>query len=270
MKRALVCLPLCLLCTSDYSSVAALPGGTFRDVADSGNPLPSEAEMERLAKSDPIAFLRECLRRYDREVQGYTATLRKQERIGGHLQRSEVIDVAFREKPFSVLLRWKEGARRAAAVLYVKGENRDQLLVRPAGILSVAGIVARDPRGEEAKSAGRYPLTEFGIKIGMQRALASWEQAKKDDALHIEFLGTKKVRKAGNRPCWILRRTRYAAPTPEGVTESTLFFDKETWLQVGTLLKGEGGKVIGEYFFRDIKINPDLPDDTFSREALKR
>jgi hypothetical protein len=270
MKRALVCLPLCLLCTSDYSSVAALPGGTFRDVADSGNPLPSEAEMERLAKSDPIAFLRECLRRYDREVRGYTATLRKQERIGGHLQRSEVIDVAFREKPFSVLLRWKEGARRAAAVLYVKGENRDQLLVRPAGILSVAGIVVRDPNGEEAKQSGRYPLTEFGIKIGMQRALASWEKAKKANAFHVDYLGIKKIKELGDRPCWVLRRTRYAAPTEEGVTESTFFFDKENWLQVGSLLKGEEGKLIGEYFFRDIKINPEFPNDTFSREALKR
>jgi hypothetical protein len=270
MRRALVCLPLCLLCSSDYSSVAALPAATFRDVADSGKPLPSEAEMERLAKDDPIAFLQQCIRRCDREVQGYTTTLRKQERHAGRLQRSEVIDVAFREKPFSVLLRWKEGARRAAAVLYVKGENRDQLLVRPAGILSVAGIVTRDPSGEEAKQSGRYPLTEFGIKIGMQRTLASWEKQKKADAFHVEYLGVKKIKELGDRPCWVLKRSRYAAPTQEGETESTFFFDKDSWLQVGSLLKGDEGKLIGEYFFRDIKINPDFPNDTFSREALKR
>jgi hypothetical protein len=270
MRRALICLPLCLLCTSDYSSVAALSDGAFRDVADSGNPLPNEAEMEQLAKEDPIAFLQECIRRYDREVQGYTATLYKQERIGGRLQPSEVIDVAFREKPFSVLLRWKEGARRAAAVLYVKGENRDQLLVRPAGILSVAGIVTRDPNGEEAKQSGRYPLTEFGIKIGMQRTLASWEKAKKDDALHVEYLGVQKIHELGGRPCWVLKRTRYAAPTAEGIMESTFFFDKDNWLQVGSLLKGEEGKRIGAYFFRDLQINPEFSNDMFSREALKR
>jgi hypothetical protein len=270
MRRALLCLPLCLLCTSDSSSVAALPAGTFRDVADDGTPLPNEAEMEQLAKNDPIAFLQECLRRYDREVQGYTATLHKQERIAGRLERREVIEVAFREKPFSVLLRWKEGARRAAAVLYVQGENRDQLLVRPAGIWSVAGIVARDPHSEEAKQSGRYPLTEFGIKIGMQRTLASWEQAKKANALHVEYLGIKKDPQTGARPCWVLQRTRYAVPTEEGITESTFFFDKETWLQVGSLLKGDEGKLIGAYFFRDLQINPAFPDDAFTREALKR
>jgi hypothetical protein len=270
MKRAIVCLPFCLLCTSDSTSMVVLTAPAFRDVADNGNPLPSEAEMERLAENDPLAFVRECIRRYDREVQGYTATLHKQERLEGRLQRSEEIDVAFRDKPFSVLLRWKEGARRAASVLYVKGENRDQLLVRPAGVLAVAGIVARDPKGEEARNSGRYPLTEFGIKIGMQRTLASWQSAKKDNALHVEFLGVKKIREAGDRLCWVLKRTRYAAPAPEGITESTLYFDKDSWLQVGTVLKGEENKLIGEYFFRDIKINPDFPNDTFSRNALKR
>jgi hypothetical protein len=269
MKRAFLCLPFCLLCTSDTASLAAPPSATFRAVADDGSPLPSKVEMERLAKNDPVAFLKECIRRYDREVKGYTATLRKQERIRGRLQRREIIEVAFREDPFSVLMKWKEGARRAAAVLYVKGENRDQLLVRPAGLLSVAGIVARDPHGEEAKQAGRYPLTEFGMKFGTQRALTSWEKAKKDGILHVEYLGVKKMEETGDRPCWVLKRTHPEAPTAEGVIESTLFFDTDSWLQVGTLLKGEEGKLIGAYFFRDITINPDFPKDAFSREALK-
>jgi hypothetical protein len=270
MKRALVCLPFCLLCTSDSSSVAAPPTGTFRDVADSGSALPSEEEMERLAKNDPIAFMAECIRRYDREVKGFTAILRKQERHEGQLQRSEVIDVAFREDPFSVLLRWKEGGKRAAAVLFVKGENRDQLLVRPAGVLAVAGIVARDPKGEEAKQAGRYPLTEFGIKIGMQRTLASWESAKKDNALHVQFLGVRKIKELGDQPCWVLRRARYSAPEVDGITEATFYIDKDSWLQVGSVLKGEEGKLIGEYFFRDVRINPDFPNDAFTRDSLKR
>lgn len=271
MRRALICLPLCLLCTSDSSSQERPPTASFHDVADAGNPLPSNEKMERLAKDDPIAFLRECIRRYDREVKGFTAMLRKQERLEGQLQNTEQIEVAFREEPFSVLMRWKEGARRAAAVLYVKGENRDQLLVLPAGFLSVAGVVARRPDGEEAKKAGRYPLTEFGIKIGMQRTLASWERANKAGALHVEYLGVKIIKEAGNRPCWVLRRTRYAAPEGnEGITGLTVYIDKDSWLQVGSVIEGQEGTLIGEYFFRDIKVNPDFPSDTFTREALKR
>jgi hypothetical protein len=270
MRRLLLCLAGCLVFISDSSSTEPLPTATFQDVPDSGTALPSAKAMERLAKQDPIAFLEMCIRRYDREVKGYTATLRKQERIDGRLERSEIIDVAFREDPFSVLMRWKEGARRAAAVLYVKGENGDQLLVRPNGVFAVAGIVTRDPNGRDAKQAGRYSLTEFGIKIATQRTLASWQRARKNDNLHIEYLGVKRIKEAGNRPCWVLKRTEYKKPEEDGVTELTVYIDTENWLQVGNVLKGEEGRLIGEYFFRDIKINPEFAPDTFSREALKR
>jgi hypothetical protein len=204
-------------------------------------------------------------------VKGYTATLQKQERIGSRLEPTELIDVVFRELPFSVLMRWTEGARRAAAVLYVKSEYRDQLLVRPAGILSVAGIVPRSPNGSQAKKAGRYPLTEFGIKIGMQRTLASWENAEKSNTLQVEFLGTEEIKEAGGRPCWILKRTGYAAPEEQdGITGLITYIDTESWLQVGTILTGVEHKLIGEYYFRDIKINPHFPADTFTTNALKR
>src|SRR6185437_11195355 len=106
--------------------------------------------------------------------------------------------------------RWKEGARRAAATLYVKGENRDQLLVQPAGVFSFAGIVTRDPNGSDAKKSSRYSVSEFGIKIGMQRTLASWQRADKNQALHMEFLGVQKIHELGDRPCWVLKRTHYA------------------------------------------------------------
>lgn len=270
MRRLLLGLPVCLVFISGLSSKEPPSSTHYRPVADNGKPLPSEAAMERLARTDPIAFLETCIRRYDRQVKGFTATLRKQERIDGKLERSEVIDVAFREDPFSVLMIWKEGARRASATLYVKGKNKDQILVRPAGLLSVAGIVMRDPNGSDAKKGGRYALTEFGIKIGTQRTLASWERARKDNNLHVEFLGEKRIKEAGDRPCWVLKRTHYKAPEEDGIDGLTMYIDKETWLQVGTVLKGAEGQLIGEYFFRDIKINPDFKPGTFTREALKR
>ncbi len=154
--------------------------------------------------------------------------------------------------------------------MYIKGENKGQILVRPAGFLSVAGIVMCDPNGSDAQKGGRYALPEFGIKIGEQRALASWEKARKDKALHVEFLGEKRIKEAGDRPCWVLKRSGYKAPEEDGIAEFTGYFDKETWLQVGTVLKGVEGQLIGEYFFRDIKLNPHFEPGTFTRKALKR
>ncbi len=78
-----------------------------------------------------------------------------------------------------------------------------------------------------------------------------------------------KVKEAGDRVCWKLKRTDYKAPEDiDGVTDMTLYVDKETWLQVGSTLKGADGQLLGEYFFRDIELNLDFKPDTFTREAL--
>jgi hypothetical protein len=270
-----------LLCLSAY--FVLLPGGPransddklnvptpLKQVTDDGAPLPDNATMTRLAKDDPIQFLENCIKRCDREAHGYRCTLVKQERLEGKLQPSEVIAIAFREKPFSVLLDWKKEARLAQRVLYVKGANDGKLLVKPAGLAALVGVVERDPEGADARKSGRYPLTEFGIKIAMERTLGSWVNAKKDGALHVEYLGARKVPEVGGRRCWVLKRTGYRQPEEDGITELTTYIDQGNWLQVGSVVKGAEGQVLGAYYFRDLQLNPKFPPGTFTREAVKR
>ena len=47
--------------------------------------------MERLARTDPVEFLHDCLRYYDRNVKGYTTVMRKQERLNGKVGPVETI-----------------------------------------------------------------------------------------------------------------------------------------------------------------------------------
>jgi hypothetical protein len=272
MYRLLWCLPLCLAVEAAPPPPTALPisAATLVAVADDGNALPDSDRLERLARTDPIAFVETCLRRYEREVKGYRVALRKQERIGGKMLPPELLDVQFREEPFSVLLEWREGARLAKRTLYVKGENRDKWLVKPAGLAALIGIVERDPDGPEAKKSGRYPLTEFGIKFGMQRTIAAWSNARKQKALHITYLGIKPIKELGDRPCYVLKRTRYQSPEEDGVTEYTTCIDKETWLQTGSILKGADGQLIAEYYFRDLELNPTFKPKHFTRETLAK
>jgi hypothetical protein len=233
-------------------------------------PLPDEAAMESLAKSDPVAFFRQCLRRYDREVSGYTCVLDKTERLDDKVQPQETIAACFREEPFSALLEWEKNARLAKRSLYVKGQNNDKLLVLPNGrLLSLAGIVTRDPDGPSAKSSSRYPQTEFGIKIGTERTVHDWEAAKDRKALHVEYVGLKKVPECGDPLCYVFHRSHYDKPEQDGIIDATMYIDKETWLQVGSVLKSEDG-LVGQYFFRHIKLNPDFKPDTFTRKGLNR
>jgi hypothetical protein len=232
---------------------------------------PDNATMKQLAAKDPIAFLENCVRRYNQDVQCYRVKFHKRERINDKLYDAEEIDVCFREKPLSVRFSWTEGARKAAATLYVEGENDGKLLVKPNGaIASLAGIVKRDPEGSDAKKSGRYSLKEFGLKNSTLRALASWKAAQAENGLHVELVGEEKVKEAGNKTCWILKRTKYKKPERDGVIETTLYFDKETWLQVGSVVRGREGKLIGEYYFCDVQLNPKFDDDTFQREALEK
>jgi len=247
------------------------------DVKDKGEKLPDNARMEELAKKDPIAFLENCLRRYNREVKGYSVTMQKQERIQGTLNKKEIIEVHYKHGPakdgHSVFMRWIEGARLAARVIYVDGENlgsdgRSKMVVKPTGLGSFL-IVERDPEGADAKKSGRYNLKEFGLKMALQRTLSSFQDAQKEGALHVTYLGRQKVAEAGGRECFALKRSPYAHPEVDGITEQTLYVDVETWLLVGTVLRGEQGQLIGEYYFRDIRLNPAFNKDQFTRKAVE-
>jgi hypothetical protein len=272
MRRVLMCLPLCFVLNSCSPPP---PEGNFEEVAppkveDDGKALPREEAMVRLARTDPIAFLENCIRRYDREVQGYRCTLLKHERLQGKLRPPEEVVCDFRQKPFSVRMEWRKGAEDAARVLYVKGENKDRLLIVGVGWRAFAGIITRDPTGADVRESTRYPPTEFGMQFGTQRTLLAWQAAKERGDLQVVYEGERKIQEVGGRDCWVVKRIGYQKPEDDGILETTYYFDKETWLQVGSVLNGEDGQLIGSYFFRDVVLNPKFDENTFKREGLKK
>jgi hypothetical protein len=226
---------------------------------------------DALPDPDPIAFVEKCLERYEHEVHAYSTTLRKQERVNGHLNPPEKIEVSFREKPFSVYMQWEQGVRKAERVLYVEGENKGKMLCRPTGFIAralVGDVVMRALDAPDVVDSGRFSITEFGLRKGMQSTLADWKAARQRSALHIEYLGIHKVLEAGDRPCYKLRRTRYEKPEYDGITEMTVYIDRDSWLQVGSVLRGEGDILIADYFFSNIRLNPSFAPNQFERSAL--
>jgi hypothetical protein len=227
-------------------------------------------DMVRLAKTDPIAFLEESIKRYEREVKGYTALLVKRERTAGGLNPEERVKIFFREKPFSVRMDWISGKDLASKTLFVQGENDDKLVALPKGLLRIAGLQKIDPTDKRALRRSRMPITEFGIKIGTQNALKAWKAARKRGDLKVVYGGVKRPAELGKRPCWEVKRVGYTRPEDDGITEVTFYFDTENWLQIGSILRGEDDRLIGSYFFRDVKLNPDFDESTFTPEALKK
>ena len=91
--------------------------------------------------------------------------------------------------------------------------------------------------------------------------------ARDRGALKVEYLGVRKVKETGDRLCWALHRTN-DKPEDDGIMDGMFYFDKENWLQTGVVLKGEEGKLIGDYMFRDVQLNPKFKPGQFTREAL--
>jgi hypothetical protein len=88
-------------------------------------------------------------------------------------------------------------------------------------------------------------------------------------------MGGKLVSGAGGRSCYVLRR-HYDQEENDGVWELTIFVDPSNWLQVGSIVEGKhisdpsSGEryLIGEYYFRDIKLNPTFGPDQFKEAAV--
>jgi hypothetical protein len=286
MRGLLLCLVPCWLLTAAPSGPGRPPPPPERPVpalAAARRPTLDDAQMERLARERPVDFVEECLLRYRDTVRGYTLTMSKQERIGGTLQKPELLRVAFRGQPFSVALHWLHGEHRAERVLYVEGENDDRMLVVPAGAWRLAarlagrlqdGVTAVDVDGDDARQAGRFTIREFGLYNGLARLYADWRAARDRGALHVEYLGEQAVEAVGGRRCLVLRRTRFLRPERDGITEQVLYVDKTDWLQVGTVARREGDEgddgLIGAYFYRDIVLNPPFEPDPFTRQSLTR
>lgn len=218
-------------------------------------------------RDDPLGYLESCLERCEKEVRGYVATFRKQERVEGRLLKRETIVVRHLAQPFSVHMDWLEGEGRAKKVLYVEGKNQGKMLVRPKGPLGFV-VLSKDPEGSESKASGRFPVTQFGMIHGMRSTVESMRRAKANGTLHVRYEGLAKLPELGERPVHCFIRTPYDPPELDGIGHLTVFVDPDTGLQVGSIVKTPAGDLLGEYFFGDIRLNPDFEPNQFERAGI--
>jgi hypothetical protein len=155
--------------------------------------------------------------------------------------------------------------------MYVAGENNGCLLARsrvpPLGFRGP--ILTRPLNASDVKSTSRFGIDKFGMYCGAQDTLNAIHKAQKAGTLHLKYHGIEMVEKAGNRLCYKLVRTPYDPPEmKEKINELTIYIDRATLLQVGSILKDEKGEFIAEYFFRDIELNPTFDEGQFTRKKL--
>jgi hypothetical protein len=252
----------------------------------------SDDELETLAKTDPVALLDACRRRAS-SLRGYKAILIKHERINGKLHDEEVIRSWVRAEPYSVMMIWERGAREVLGTategtLFVAGENNGKIKVwGPSARLlpKFMDIHPTDPHSP-ARSASRYAITEGGLLHASERTYSAWSDVKARGQLQTRYEGKRKVDEVGGRVCHVITRTadpptidpflmaeetpdpsRRAADTSKTVT---LYIDAQTWLQVGSRITNPEGQLVGEYYFKDVELNPQFAADQFKPSAFRK
>jgi len=150
-----------------------------------------------LPVADPVEFLEKCLAEYDRRgIEGYRLVMHKQERLDGQLQPPEVIEVFFRARPYSVTMRWLQGARDVERRAVRRGRERWQDAGSPDGV------------GRPDQEGGG--LRPRGVASARVRAVRrQGVRSSADAAAHPE--GLEGLAGEGDAPGRIPRRTRTLA-----------------------------------------------------------
>jgi len=220
-----------------------------------------QAEMEALARKDPLAFLREALRWHDERISGYTCAFTKQENIGGELQKAQAMHMKLRLKPFSLYVRWTDGVSKGQEAIYAEGKNGGKVVAHPPGILGfLVRKVLIDPNSKTALKHSRKPLTNAGMGNMLRLVIPQCEQAQARGDLTLTYEGLREV---GGRPTYVFKRV---LPNKHDYPCSILlvYIDTQFLLCVRSDAYDWEGQLISQYVYTDLDLNPVLNDEHFS------
>jgi len=215
------------------------------------------------AKTDHIALLQYAREHYSKRIQDYSATLEKQERINNTLKPVETLDIIFKERPFSVLMKWKKNPGKVDKLLYAEGHYDNKMIVHPTGLFSWLKSARRDPKGKEARQSSRRTCDQFGFYRSMDSLLKIYTLAQNQGDLRIGYVGKTMVDK---RPCIAMERilpVKKEYPYARLVME----FDVEYLVPTAITSYDWQGRLVGRYVYKNLRFNIGLTQDMFTTKA---
>jgi hypothetical protein len=235
---------------------------------------PGNLEKERL--QELVDRAREGLARVKAEVQDYEFVLTKQERVGGRLLEPQDIAVKIRHEkregdtvvtPFSVYAKFISPAKiKGREVIYVEGQRGGDLLARRGGRRNPNMTVQLVPDGPLAMDGHRYPITQIGFVIMLERLIEVMETKFVTEDCEIRIYQDAKL---DGRPCQHFELTMREKKPESGFMRARVFVDNEYRVPVFYAAydwpKEEGGKpvLLEMYAYRRVKLNVGLTDKDF-------
>lgn len=226
------------------------------------------------AIQNPVTYLKECLSVCRRDWRDYTCTLRRREFIDGRFTPEQVMEVMFREKPWSVRLEWKEGAINCARVLYVADrwveDGHPMAVVEPVGRVArlFVSYVMKPIDGEEARRHSRKSLTDFGFRRTLETLVGRCGTSTSQQA-GVRFSGYGSV--DGRRTLiFDFDLGTCGSVAPGGERWITAEIDETLRVPVRCTIYADTQRrqMLGRYEFTRIRQNPGIPEREFTLAAM--
>ncbi len=225
---------------------------------------------DRLVARDPLGFLIACRGHYLETIRDYRCLFRKLERSAGVLQPEEHIRIRFRERPYSVDMKWIKNARRAARLTYVKGRwtNGDKELahIHPAGVLGLLAPfgVKRDIHGPDLATEARGTVDQFGYRMTLETIVENCRRASGHPDYELQFVTTTMFH---DRLCYHLVRKLPRGGGPDNYPNRLLdiYIDCERLVPIGTLAYTDDARetLLESYLLIEPEFNVGLMDEDF-------
>jgi len=224
-------------------------------------------------------YLRQTLR-------DFSCRLVKRERIEGFLQDYQYINMWVREEarqgdgivqPMSIFLEFL-GPKKVAGrrVLFIEGENDGKMMVRNGGKHFDYVTVNIDPDGESARDESLVPITQSGFNRILAQMINVLERHRKADPsgtnTQVKRIMGAKINK---RSASVVRIVHPQKQPGLEFHEANVFVDDELRVPVRVDFSlwptrpGQKPQLTAEYTYTELKLNPNLPDSTFSPARLK-
>jgi len=245
-------------------------------ITDLLNDYPLETAAHPL---DPLLLVaKKGLEKLRESLRDYTATLERQERVGDQLMPTETITLKIRQartaeenngQPIARAIYTRHEAPaslKGQEAIYVEGENDGNIVAHTTGLLNIRRLYL-PPTGFLAMRGSRYPMTEAGFEVLIERML---ERGQRDRDYGPCQVRVDRQATLNGRPCTVFEITH---PAPEGPYDFhiariaiddelnlPIHYEAQTW----PLQPGGKPELLERYTYSNIQLNPGLPTDTFS------
>jgi Protein of unknown function (DUF1571) len=186
--------------------------------------------------------------------------------LNGNKMRELVARVKFRTKPRSVYMIFGK-PHEGREVIFVEGQNNNELLVHEVGIKSIVGPIQLDPNGKMAMQESHYPITQFGLDMLIEGYRAQWEQEALLPGVEVKYYPNAAI---GDTECKVIESRHTTKSDDAKFAQSRLYLDAKTHLPVRSQQyvfpkkKKEDEPILyEEYTYLDMKTNVGFKDIDF-------